>query len=223
MKTKSLLVIFVVALLAIPTLYAQDPTATPDPAAATATPTAAMDTTAEATDDAMATADAGDVVATADAGDAAEATAEPPDASGVTATPVEGTEGGEVQPPFACDTTTVTLLLVAEMFGFSESDFATQAQINLADYDLGDAQTFFDSIDPLAGIEAANIDMLMSDQALSDQVNEFMAQFQMEDVTLLEDIEVAEEDPACFALRQAAQQYVLLNVVLIQFDMQSAE
>lgn len=221
MKMKSLLVIFVVALLAIPTLYAQDPTATPDPAAATATPTAAMDTTAEATDDAMATAEVtADTVATADTTDA---TAEPPDASGVTATPVEGTEGGEVQPPFACDTTTVTLLLVAEMFGFSESDFATQAQINLADYDLGDAQTFFDSIDPLAGIEAANIDMLMSDQALSDQVNEFMAQFQMEDVTLLEDIEVAEEDPACFALRQAAQQYVLLNVVLIQFDMQSAE
>lgn len=213
MKTKSLLVlvIFVLALLAIPTLYAQDPTATPDPAAVTA----------EATDDAMATAEVtADAVATADTTDA---TAEPPDASGVTATPVEGTEGGEVQPPFACDTTTVTLLLVAEMFGFSESDFVAQAQINLADYDLGDAQTFFDSIDPLAGIEAANIDMLMSDQALSDQVNEFMAQFQMEDVTLLEDIEVAEEDPACFALRQAAQQYVLLNVVLIQFDMQSAE
>lgn len=220
------LVLIFPILVAIPVIYAQTPTQdataeATDEATAEATMEVTDEATMEATDEATAEATTPGTTATTVplATDSATqaATAVPGAGATVTSTPVPGNVVPS-GPPYVCDTTTLTLLLVAETFGFSESQFAEG--IVLDDYDLGGARVFFEMIQP---VNEVPLDERMQDTAMLEALDAFMVQFEMEDVTELTDISVTAEDPACLTLRQAAQQYILLNIIFQQMELQSPQ
>lgn len=218
------LVLIIPVLVAIPVIYAQSPTEeATEQATEEATPEVTMEVTDEAT---MEVTDE----ATMEATDEATATTVPlaTETATLVATAVPGTAtattvpaGGNVVPsgpPYICDTTTLTLLLVAESFGFSESQFAEG--IVLTDYDLGGAQAFFDLIQPVNEI---SLDERMQDTVTLEALDTFMAQFEMSEVTELTDISVTNENPACLTLRQSAQQFIVLNLILQQMELQAPQ
>lgn len=182
-----LILIFLVSSLFAVSVYAQDPTA--DPNAPTADPMATADPNAGGVTDPNATAD--------------------PNAGGTT--------GGTTATGVVCDTSTITLLIVAKYFGYADSPDA----IDLTGYDLGDAGVFYNAITPMTRPEGAlSLDEALADPTLSDAFITYAQTLTAppEGSTTIGEINAQGEDPACLTLRQSATQYVLLSLLYNQMQ-----
>lgn len=121
-------------------------------------------------------------------------------------------------PPYSCDSTTIMLLLLAQTYGFSQSQQALP--YTLADYDLGGAQAIFDAIRPRNPVV---IDQVLADETTSQALQAYIQSLILEDLGLIEDIQVYNEHPSCLQLRQTLLDFLLVNILYEQFTLQNAE
>lgn len=116
-----------------------------------------------------------------------------------------------------CDSTTIALLVIAKYFGY---DTSTQA-VDLTGFDLGEAQAFYDAVQPMARPEGSvSLDDAMNDATMGQTFLTYLETVgsAAEGATVLSPIGAEGEDASCLALRESATQYVLLSILFNQMQ-----